>query len=81
MTHHRSTADMIADLLELVQKELGHPLPGTSRTMIAAALGERYGGQRIYVPAYPKAQQGARLLIGATVSVGPRQVRRIVRGR
>lgn len=72
---------MIADLLELVQKELGHPLPGTSRTIIAATLGERYGGQRIYVPALPKAQQGARLLIGGTVSVGPRQVRRIVRGR
>lgn len=72
---------MINDLLELVQRELGQPLPGTSRILIQATLAERYGGTRIYVPMLPKAKVSAAIVQGRTPLVGERQVRRVQRGR
>ena len=51
---------MIFDLIGLVQKQLGYPLPPHVRIVIAAALAERYGGRRLYVPVVARAPRKGR---------------------
>lgn len=41
---------MILEMIALVQKEMGRPLPPDVRTKVAAELAARWGGRRIYVP-------------------------------
>ena len=61
---------MINDLLLAIEKELGQPLPGTSRVNVRASLAEKWGGQRVYVPAMPKEQAKARLVrVGTAMPV------------
>ena len=81
---------MISDLMQLVEKELGRPLPGTSAAAIKTGLAQRYGGERIYVPAWPKAVTAWKInTIGASLSsqdaakllkISSSQVRRIRHG-
>jgi hypothetical protein len=60
---------MITDLLQMVEKELGRPLPGTSAQAIKTGLSQRYGGERVYIPAWPKAVARFQInSIGASLS-------------
>jgi hypothetical protein len=90
-------ANMIRELVLMVEKETGHPLPEGATNRIAAALSQRYGGEEMYVPKLPKLIHTVRLASMGTSSVfehgtglaalgtylgrSPRTVRRILRGK
>ena len=45
---------MIADLVQMLEKELGNQLPRDTAQRIKARLSETYGGERLYVEKLPK---------------------------
>lgn len=84
-------SEMIRELVQMVEKELGQALPRDSAHRLEAALCKQYGGERLYVPKLPKLVAQVRVAslgtgmataaMAAELSLSVRQVRRIVRGR
>lgn len=83
--------DMIRDLVQMVEKELGTPLPPGSAHRLESALCQQYGGERVYVPKLPKLVNQVRMAsLGTGMATGElalrmgvttRRVRQIIRGR
>ena len=83
--------DMIRELVQMVEKELGTVLPKDSAHKLEAALCQAYGGERMYIPKLPKLVHQVRMAslgtgtasaaLAAPMGLSVRQVRRIVRGR
>lgn len=83
---------MIHDLMKILERELGHPLPDGSAHRVEAELCQQYGGERVYVPKQPKLVHQVRLTHISTSTVAKaedaakmnlslRHLRRIQRGR
>lgn len=82
---------MINDLLKMVEKELGTPLPDGCAQRLHSGLCQAYGGERVYVPKLPKLVHQVRLVeLGTAVSIKERavkmeittrRVRQLLRGR
>lgn len=82
---------MIRELVQLVERELGTPLPTDSAHRLEAALCRQYGGERLYVPRLPKLVHQVRLAslgtgmattaLAESSGLSVRQVRRVLRGR
>lgn len=83
--------EMIRELVQMVEKELGQTLPRDSAHRLEAALCKQYGGERLYVPKLPKLVSQVRLAalgtglasaaLAGELNLSVRQVRRIIRGR
>jgi Mor family transcriptional regulator len=83
--------DMIRELVQMVEKELGQPMPAGSAHRLEEALCRQYGGERLYLPKLPKLVAQVRLAaigtgqanaeLAGQMGVSVRQVRRYLRGR
>ena len=84
-------SEMIRELVQMVEKELGQALPRDSAHRLEAALCRQYGGERMYIPKLPKLVTQVRVAslgtgmataaLAGELNLSVRQVRRIVRGR
>jgi len=83
---------MIRDLVRMVEQELGVVLPADAPRRLEAALCQKYGGERLYVPKLPKLVHQVRLaglgtattsmaVLATELGMTVRGVRKIVRGR
>lgn len=83
---------MIRDLMKILEREIGHPLPDATHHKVEAELCQQYGGERLYVPKLPKLVHQVRLTHISTstaathedavrLGLSVRQVRRIRRGK
>lgn len=88
----KEVSQMIRDLMKILERELGQPLPSDMPQRLEAQLCQQYGGERVYVPKLPKLQHQVRLTHlststaathedAARLGLSVRQVRRIRRGR
>ena len=50
----KEVSQMIHDLMKILERELGQPLPDGTQHRVEAQLCQQYGGERVYVPKLPK---------------------------
>lgn len=82
---------MIRELVRMVEKELGVPLPADATHRLEAALCLQYGGASVYVPKLPKLVHQVRVaglgtslpsaVLAGEMGLSARHVRRVLRGK
>lgn len=83
--------EMIRELVQMVENELGTSLPPDSSRRLEEALCRQYGGERVYVPKLPKLVNQVRITalgtgkatmeLAGALGVTPRRVRQLLRGK
>lgn len=78
---------MIREILDMIEAELGAPLPGECKTRVVLRAHQELGGESYYLPKAPKGVTMQRIVdlgtalpandVAAALGVSPRYVRKI----